>query len=100
MSSYNRVNGVWSGVCKDALTTVLRKEWGFEGIVVTDWDASHEGLEAEKSIEAGVTMLMAGNAGQRRAIYKALKEGRLDEGLARERAVKNVEVMLLHQSLR
>lgn len=98
MSSYNQINGVWSGVCKDALTTVLRDEWKFEGIVMTDWDASHEGLEADKSIEAGITMLMAGDRRQRKALRKALQNGSLEETLARKRAVKNVQVMLLHQA--
>ena len=99
MSSYNMINGIWAGVCKDSLSTVLRDEWGFEGIVVTDWDSSHKGLEAEKSIDAGITMLMGGNGGQRKAIVKALKNGSLSREVARARAVKNVQLILLHQSL-
>ena len=99
MSSYNMINGVWSGVCKDSLTTILRDEWGFEGIVVTDWDGSHEGLEAEKSIDAGITMLMAGDSRQRKAIVKALKNGKLSREVAKSRAAKNVQLILLHQSL-
>lgn len=94
MSSYNRINGIWSGVNHGTLTIYLREECGFAGIVVTDWDGSHEGLEAEKSIEAGITMLMAGDASQRKAIKKAIQEGRLDEKLARERAIKNVQMIL------
>ena len=99
MSSYNRINGVWAGACKDSLTKVLREEWGFEGIVVTDWDSSHEGLEAERSIDAGITMLMGGDARQRKAIVKALRRGTLSRRVARERAAKNVQLMLLHQRL-
>ena len=37
MTSYNKVNGVWSHYNYDLVTTVLRKEWGFDGCVITDW---------------------------------------------------------------
>ena len=37
MTSYNKVNGVWSHYNYDLVTTVLRREWGFEGCVITDW---------------------------------------------------------------
>lgn len=37
ISSYNPVNGFWSASNYDVLTTILRKEWGFDGIVMTDW---------------------------------------------------------------
>lgn len=46
MTSYNKINGVWSHYNYDLATTVLRKEWGFDGCVITDWwmkhSASHE----------------------------------------------------------
>ena len=95
MSSYNRVNDVWSGVNKDTLTNVLRKEWGFRGIACTDWDDSHEGLEAERSIDAGINFLMPGSGSQRKAIEKALKAGTLSREVARERVVKNLQAILL-----
>lgn len=94
MSSYNRINGIWGGVNEGILSGYLREECGFQGIVLTDWDNSHEGLEAEKSIQAGITMLMAGDKKQRKAIKKAILEGRLDEKIARERAEKNVQMIL------
>ena len=37
MSSYNKINGVWSHYNYDLCTTVLRGEWGYEGVVITDW---------------------------------------------------------------
>lgn len=37
MTSYNKINGVWSHYNYDLVTTVLRKEWGFDGVVITDW---------------------------------------------------------------
>jgi len=37
MTSYNKINGIWSHYNYDLVTTVLRKEWGFDGVVITDW---------------------------------------------------------------
>ena len=99
MTSYNRVNGVWSAVNKDTLTTVLREEWGFRGIVTTDWDDSHEGLEAERAIDAGINFLMPGAGSQSKAIEKAIKNGTLTRERVLERAVKNIQVILLCNDL-
>ena len=43
MTSYNKVNGVWSHYNYDLVTTVLRLEWGYEGMVMTDWSRRKEG---------------------------------------------------------
>ena len=98
MSSYNMINDCWSGANKGLLTEILRKEWEFKGFVTTDWDVSHEGLEAEKSIDAGINILMAGDSKQRKAILKALKDKTLDIEIAKERAVKLIQIMLLHNT--
>ena len=37
MSSYNRLNGIYTANCHDLLTNILRCEWGFQGLVMTDW---------------------------------------------------------------
>ena len=42
MSSYNRVNGIYASENKYLLHDILRKEWGFEGVVVSDWDATND----------------------------------------------------------
>lgn len=69
MTSYNKINGVWGHYNYDTVTTVLRKEWGYEGNVMTDWwmqkDESHEFpgiLDQGYRIRAGVDVLMPGGA--------------------------------------
>ena len=54
MTTYGSVNGLWTAGSYDLCTTILRKEWGFEGIVMTDWWAksNHEGHQAEVSVKA------------------------------------------------
>ena len=99
MSSYNKINDTWSGNNKDILTEVLRNEWLFKGFVTTDWDESHLGLEAEGSIDSGVNILMAGNNKQRKAIKKALSSKQLSLDIAKERAQRLIQIMLLHNTL-
>ena len=94
MTCYNRINGVWGAVKEDILQKYIKDECGFRGFIVTDWDSSHPGLEAERAIEAGVTLHMPGNILQKRALLHALKSGRLDVETARKRAIVNVQMLL------
>lgn len=58
MSSYNRIGTVWAGGCYELLTTVLRDEWGFRGIVITDYvNAGHMG--ADQVLRAGGDMMLS-----------------------------------------
>ena len=61
MTTYGSVNGLWTAGSYDLCTTILRKEWGFEGIVMTDWWAmsNREGYEATRTTHA--PMVSAGN---------------------------------------
>ena len=54
MSSYNEVNGIYANENEHLLVDILRKEWGFDGIVVTDWGASNdhtEGVRCQSNVE-------------------------------------------------
>lgn len=59
MSSYNRVNGEYVGESKTLLTDILRNEWGFDGIVISDWFAVNDRV---KSLLAGLDLEMPGSA--------------------------------------
>jgi len=76
MSSYNKINGTYTSQSKDLLTTVLRDEWGFKGLVMTDWYGGDNGAE---QIAAGNDMLQPGTALQYEQIMNALQDGSLTE---------------------
>ena len=79
MCSYNRINGVYASEDPWLLTQVLREEWGFEGLVVSDWGAVNERVP---SIAAGMDLEMPSSGGRTDAeIVAAVKDGSLDEGV-------------------
>lgn len=78
MSSYNKINGFFAQGNKDMLTTILRDEWGYKGIVETDWIGKRNGLPTEMEVEAGNDLMMPGYPAQVEDIVKAVKGGRLD----------------------
>jgi len=75
MSSYNRLNGFYTSENYDLLTTILRDEWKFEGMVMSDWWG---GVDAVAQMNAGNDLLMPGCA-QREELLKALKNKIIDE---------------------
>ncbi|HEX7411285.1 MAG TPA: glycoside hydrolase family 3 protein, partial [Bacteroidales bacterium] len=75
MSSYNRINGYYTSENRDLITTILRDEWKFEGMVMTDWGG---GADAVAQMNAGNDVLMPGNR-QRQEFLLALKNKALDE---------------------
>ena len=78
MSAYNKVNGVYAQGNKDLLTDILRNDWGFKGIVETDWIGIREDLHVEQEVAAGNDLLMPGYPAQVKAIVDAVKAGKLD----------------------
>ena len=78
MSAYNKINGFYAQGYKDMLTTILRDEWGFKGIVMTDWIGKRADLPTEKEVEAGNDLMMPGYPAQAKDIVDAVKAGRLD----------------------
>lgn len=77
MCSYNRLNGTYLSENKRMLTDVLRNEWGFKGIVVSDWGAVNDRVEG---VKAGLDLEMPGNKGiNDRHLVEAVKAGKLSE---------------------
>ena len=74
MTSYNKVNGTMTSERCDLVTEILRHEWGFKGMVMTDWFG---GQNAVAQMEAGNDLLMPGKVNQREEIRKAVLNGRL-----------------------
>lgn len=79
MTSYNLNNGVHAANCKDICTVAARKEWDFQGIIMTDWTTTmpQGGSLSWKCVEAGNDLIMPGWPGDSENIREALKNGSL-----------------------
>jgi len=77
MCAYNRINGVYASEDPWLLTTVLRDEWGFEGLVVSDWGAVNDRVAG---VRAGLDLEMPSSGGRTDAqLVEAVRTGALDE---------------------
>ncbi len=75
MCAYNRINGTYASENRKLLTDILRKEWGFDGLAMTDWGAIHE---RRASLEAGLDLEMPGDTAIcRKWIIDGVHEGKL-----------------------
>lgn len=74
MASYNKVNGVFSQQSSELLTTVLRDEWGYNGLVVTDWGCKDGTVEAAL---AGDDLMEPGEDKEVRRLLSAVEDGRI-----------------------
>lgn len=87
MCAYNAVNGAFCSENKLLLTDILRNQWGFDGLTVTDWGAMKD---AVKGVEAGLDLEMPGGPNATgETLVRAVREGVLSEE-ALNRAVKNI----------
>ena len=87
MCAYNKINGEYCSDNKTLLTDILRKEWGFDGLVVTDWGSMSDRI---KGFRAGCDLVMPGGSSyMEKECRQAVKEGRLSEKTV-DRSVKRV----------
>lgn len=91
MSSYNYINGLYASENPELLTTLLRDEWGFKGLVMTDWFG---GNDSPAQMRAGNDMLQPGYAKQYEDIVAAVKNGTLDAAVL-DRNVKRILELIM-----
>ena len=93
MCSYNKVNGTYGSEQTYLLTDILKKEWGFEGLVVSDWGAVHDRVA---SVKAGLDLEMPGPKQSRvNAVIAAVRNGDLDEAVLDEAVRRIVRITLM-----
>ena len=98
MNSYNKLNGTYLCENKEMLTDVLRKEWGFDGYVMTDWGAMNERVEA---LKAGCNLEMPSCGGTTDAeIVKAVQNGELDEAVLDQRLEEFLNIIFRYEENR
>lgn len=85
MAAYNKVDGTFCTEKKELLTDLLRNEWGYQGIVISDWGATHDRAAA---IEAGCDLTMPGEDSDEKVI-QAREDGSLSEEML-DKAAENV----------
>ncbi len=112
MSSYNLINGTYTSQRKDLLTTVLRNEWGFKGLVMTDWFGGYDGFFGKNSpfspnavsdvnaqLSAGNDLLMPGMPAQKQAILDNLKSGKLSAAVVNKDLTRILELVMKSPSM-
>lgn len=91
MTSYNRLDGTFAADHRRLVTQVLREEWGFDGLVMTDWFAGHDTV---LSVQAGTDLEMPGPARERGdKLVQAVNQGRLPAQAVRDCARRVLRLM-------
>ena len=91
MAAYNKVDGKWCSDNEMLLTDVLRKRWGFPGIVISDWG----GVHATSAVAAGMNVEMPGNRFMGKALLDSVKAGVISEAVIDQRVRELLRVRLL-----
>ncbi len=97
MSSYNLINGTYASQNYDLLTTVLRKDWGYKGFVMTDWFG---GKNAVEQMQAGNDLLMPGTKQQTQRIIDAVNHDSLDVKILDENCERILNIILQSPSFK
>ena len=112
MSSYNLINGTYTSQNNDLLTTVLRKEWNYKGLVMSDWFGGYNGFGGTNSpftpnsvsnvtaqLSSGNDLLMPGTASQKAAILENLKNGKLSNAAVNKNLTRLLELVFKSPSM-
>ena len=99
MTSYNKVNGVYTPNSYDLCTKVLRAEWGFRGVVMTDWFSTSRGCASNAlAMAAGNDLIMPGGKYEKREILKGIKREEISVSDVR-RCCENVVRAIMESAL-
>ena len=90
MSAYNLINGVYANENEHLLVDILRNEWGFDGLVVTDWGGNNDSV---LSLKCGNQLEMPGNPDRPEEIIKAIEAGELDESVLDDNVDKLLDII-------
>lgn len=91
MCSYNKLNGTYASQNRYLLTDILKNEWGFEGLVVSDWGAVRDRIAA---LKAGLDWEMPGPQERRvKAVVEAVRNGDLDESILDESVSRILKIV-------
>ncbi len=97
MSAYNKINGVYCSDNKKLLNDILREQWGFNGLVVTDWGGMNNRI---KAFVAGNDLMMPGGSDyMEKDVLEAVKKGQLDEAYIDKCAERIIEMALRAKEL-
>ncbi len=98
MNAYNKLNGTYLCENREILTDVLRKEWGFDGYVMTDWGAMNERVEA---LKAGCNLEMPSSGGSTdQEIVDAVRSGKLEENVLDQSCVEFLNIIFRYEENR
>ncbi len=92
MCSYNRVNGVYASEHAHLLREILKEEWGFQGALISDWGATHNGFQA---VAAGLDLEMPGPAKYLRLVGEAVANWQIDPSLIDDAARRVLRLVFL-----
>ena len=93
MTSYNSVNGIYPAENADVLQKLVRGEWGFEGMIMTDW-GTYDTVDSVEMVKAGNGWLTEGSKKIREALLQAVKVGRLERRYLEQNARYNLLTLL------
>ncbi len=91
MAAYNKVNGYWCSENTELLTGILREDWGFKGMVVSDWSGTHSTVAA---VMSGLNVEMPGKQYLGAALLDSVKAGAVPEDVIDQRVREILRVRL------
>lgn len=103
MSSYNLINGIHTANCYDLLTSIARNEWGFEGMIMTDWGTTskeednkrkYKASTCQGCIRAGNDLIMPGSRADIKELYESVMKGKISMDELRLSAKRILKTMI------